>query len=131
MLKLDDTAVVLFDLNSTNGTRVNSMEVMQSVMQNDDIITVGQYALKIENLPAVSNKMAEKIREADTVTLDSPDDIRRSRTLRNIQRSRADKETPVAVLTAEDFDATQVDPWTVTFGPDGTMKVHNASHVRR
>ena len=132
MLKLDETAVVLFDLNSTNGTRVNSMEVMQSVMQNDDVITVGQYALKIENLPAVSNKMAEKIREADTVTLDSPDDIRRSRTLRNIQRSRADKETPVAVLTAEDLDATQVDPWSVTFGPDGAMEVHNAaSHVRR
>ena len=95
MLKLDETAVVLFDLNSTNGTRVNSMEVVNSVLQNDDIITVGRYELKIENLPAGSDKMAEKIRQGDTVTLDDPDEIRRSRALRNIRRSRAGKELPV------------------------------------
>jgi hypothetical protein len=95
MLKLDETAVVLFDLNSTNGTRVNSMEVTQSLLQNDDIIVVGQHELKIENLPAISDKMAEKLRQADTLTLDDPDDIRRSRALRNIQRSRAGRELPV------------------------------------
>jgi type II secretory pathway predicted ATPase ExeA len=95
MLKVDETAVVLIDLSSTNGTRVNSMEIMQSMVQDDDIITVGHYELKIENLPAISDKMAEKLRRADTVTLDNPDDIRRSRALRNIQRLRAEKELHV------------------------------------
>ena len=103
MLKVDETAVVLFDLNSTNGTRVNSMEIMQSLMQNDDIIAVGPYELKLENLPAISDKMAEKLRQADTVTLGHPDDIRRSRALRNIQRTRPHRSSsrqPVVVQTS-------------------------------
>jgi type II secretory pathway predicted ATPase ExeA len=98
MLKVDETAVTLIDLNSTNGTRVNSREIMQSLVQNDDVITVGPFELRIENLPAISDKMAEILRQEDTVTLDNPDDIRRSRALRNIQHLRAGKEIPVKPL---------------------------------
>ena len=65
------------------------------MVQNNDIISVGQHELKIENLPAISDKMAETLRRADTVTLDNPDDIRRSRALRNIQRLRTGEEPPV------------------------------------
>jgi hypothetical protein len=39
--------------------------------------------------------MAEKIRRADTLTLDNPDDIRRLRAKRNIRRSRIGNELPV------------------------------------
>jgi type II secretory pathway predicted ATPase ExeA len=95
MLQLDENAVMLFDLNSTNGTRVNSTDTMHSVLRNNDIITIGQYRLTIENLPVVSDEMAEKIRRADTLTLDNPDDIRRLRAKRNIRRSRIGNELPV------------------------------------
>jgi type II secretory pathway predicted ATPase ExeA len=36
MLQLDENAVMLFDLNSTNGTRVNSTDTMHSVLRNND-----------------------------------------------------------------------------------------------
>ena len=35
----------------------------------------------------------------------------------------------VSVLTSEDFDALQVDPDTVQFGPAGTAKAHSQAHV--
>jgi len=95
MLQLDESAVVLFDLNSTNGTRVNSTETMHAVLRDNDIIRIGQYRIELKNLPAVSDEMAERIRRADTLTLDTPDDIRRSRAQRNIRRSRNVRELPV------------------------------------
>ncbi|PYR03202.1 MAG: hypothetical protein DMG00_27005, partial [Acidobacteria bacterium] len=36
---------------------------------------------------------------------------------------RADGVIPVAILSADDFDATTVDPATVKFGPDGTLDI--------
>jgi len=40
------------------------------------------------------------------------------------------QKIPVVVLTTEDFDATQIDPDTVTFGPDGATEFHRAGHVK-
>jgi hypothetical protein len=44
---------------------------------------------------------------------------------------------PVAILTTNtsdgdtiDFDATQVDPLTVQFGPDGAMEAHGRGHIK-
>ena len=36
---------------------------------------------------------------------------------------------PVAILTSEDFDATTVDPGTVSFGPDGARESHGVGHI--
>ncbi|MDH3431843.1 MAG: hypothetical protein OEQ14_17730 [Gammaproteobacteria bacterium] len=36
----------------------------------------------------------------------------------------------VAVLTTETFDATQVDPLTVAFGPNGASESHGRSHIK-
>lgn len=36
---------------------------------------------------------------------------------------------PVAILTTASFDATTVDPLTVTFGPDGATESHGRGHV--
>jgi type II secretory pathway predicted ATPase ExeA len=94
-LKFDENAVKLFDLNSTNGTRVNSTDTMHSVLSNNDVISIGKYRLRIENLPAASDEMAKAIRRADTLTLENPDDVRRLRAKRNIRRSRTGKELPV------------------------------------
>jgi len=37
---------------------------------------------------------------------------------------------PVAILTTDTFDATQVDPLSVAFGPDGASESHGRSHVK-
>lgn len=92
MLRLQENAVILLDLNSTNGTRVNSTETMKAVLHNGDVISIGRYRLTIENLPDVSEEMAEKIRRADTLTLEDPGDIRRSRAMHNIRRLGTEKE---------------------------------------
>jgi len=36
---------------------------------------------------------------------------------------------PVAILTADDFDATSVDPLTVRFGPHGALETHGRGHL--
>ena len=84
MLQLYNNGIVLLDLNSTNGTLVNSVETKKAVLRNNDIISLGDHRLKIENAPAISDDMAEKIRRADTLTLKNLDDVRRSRARHNI-----------------------------------------------
>ncbi|MEJ2128812.1 MAG: FHA domain-containing protein, partial [Woeseiaceae bacterium] len=84
MLQQHGDALVLLDLNSTNGTIVNSVETPKKILRNNDIITLGSHRLKVENLPTVGREMAEKIRRADTLTLQNLDDIRRKRARHNI-----------------------------------------------
>lgn len=84
MLQLYANGIVLLDLNSTNGTLVNSVETKKTVLRNNDIITLGNHRLKVENVPAISTEMAEKIKRADTLTLKNIEDVRRSRALHNI-----------------------------------------------
>ena len=79
MLKLYSNALVLHDLNSTNGTIVNSREVRKTILRSDDIISLGRHRLKIENAPAISAETDARIRASDTLTMKNLDDIRRVR----------------------------------------------------
>jgi type II secretory pathway predicted ATPase ExeA len=79
MLQVYRNAIVLHDLNSTNGTTVNSVEIQKTVLRSNDIISMGSHRLKIENAPVIGAAMDEKIRAADTVTLQNLADIRRLR----------------------------------------------------
>ena len=79
MLQVYRNALVLHDLNSTNGTTVNSVEIQKTVLRSNDIITLGGHRLKIENAPVIGSEMDEKIRAADTLTLQNLADIRRLR----------------------------------------------------
>jgi type II secretory pathway predicted ATPase ExeA len=79
MLQVYSNAIVLHDLNSTNGTTVNSVEIQKTVLRSNDIITLGGHRLKIENAPVIGSVMDEKIRAADTLTLQNLADIRRLR----------------------------------------------------
>ena len=42
---------------------------------------------------------------------------------------RANGKIPVAILTTDTFDATQVDWESVLFGPEGATEVHERSHI--
>jgi hypothetical protein len=56
-------------------------------------------------------------------------DIKPGKTPNSINPSGRQK-IPVAVLTTESFDATQVDWETVLFGPDGATEFHGRGHVK-
>ncbi len=84
MLQVYANAIVLVDLNSTNGTTVNSRIVVKSVLNSDDIISLGRHRLKVENAPAISEEMDERIKASDTMTMESLEDLRRSRARRTI-----------------------------------------------
>jgi len=84
MLQIYSNAVVLLDLNSTNGTTVNSRVVEKTILRTDDIISLGRYRLKIDNAPAINAKMDARIKASDTMTMQNLVDVRRARAKRTI-----------------------------------------------
>jgi len=85
MLKVYANAVMLIDLNSTNGTTVNSRIVQKTILRSNDVIVLGHYRLKIENVPAMSNDMEQQVKAADTVRIQHLGDLRRARARRTIK----------------------------------------------
>ncbi len=85
MLQVYSGAVVLLDLNSTNGTTVNSKIVLKAVLRNDDIISLGHYRLKVENVPAIDAEMDARFKGTDTITMQNFEDLRRTRARRTIK----------------------------------------------
>lgn len=47
----------------------------------------------------------------------------------NSINSTSKQKIPVAILTTYDFDALQVGPFTVEFGPSGATEIHKRGHV--
>ena len=85
MLQVYSNAVVLLDLNSTNGTTVNSKVVLKTVLRSDDIIALGRCRLKVENVPAIDHDMDERVKASDTLVMEHLDDVRRSRARRTLK----------------------------------------------
>lgn len=70
-------ALVLLDLNSANGITVNSVETKCTVLEDDDIITIGHHRLKVENAPALSDEMRRVLEAKDTLKMRSIVDVQR------------------------------------------------------
>jgi type II secretory pathway predicted ATPase ExeA len=70
-------ATFLMDLNSTNGTYVNSRRVSNHVMKHDDIVSLGQHGLKFLDPGAIESTEINGPGFADTVVMKSLEDIRR------------------------------------------------------
>ena len=85
MLQVYSNAVVLIDLNSTNGTTVNSIVVQKTILRDKDIILLGRYRIKIENVPAITPEMDDLIKASDTLVMKHLVDIRRFRARRTIK----------------------------------------------
>jgi len=85
MLQVYSNAVVLIDLNSTNGTTVNSVVVQKTILRNNDIISLGRFRIKIEDVPAITPEMDERIKTSDTLKMKHLVDMRRTRARRNIK----------------------------------------------
>ena len=79
MMLLYSDALVLIDLNSVNGTTVNSKRVASTVLRDNDVISFGHHKLKVLNAPRVSREIAEALDKQDTVKMKTLVDARRLR----------------------------------------------------
>ncbi|MDH5322183.1 MAG: AAA family ATPase [Gammaproteobacteria bacterium] len=78
-------ALVLLDLNSANGTTVNSATVGKTILRSDDVISLGNHRVKVENAPPVSAEMEELMKSPDTLKMKNLIDLRRLRAKRQIK----------------------------------------------
>ena len=77
MMLLYSDALVLIDLNSANGTTVNSKQVKSTVLRDNDVISFGHHRLKVLSAPLVSPEIAEALDKADTVKMKTLVEARR------------------------------------------------------
>jgi len=84
VLLLYTDALVLLDLNSANGTTVNSVKVKKTILKDDDIISLGRHRLKVANAPAISPDVAELLKQPDTIKMQNLIDLRRQRARRRM-----------------------------------------------
>ena len=73
----------LMDLNSTNGTFVNSRRVSNHVLIDDDIITVGNHRIKFCDPHATLRGTLDDVEFADTAIMKTLEDMRRLLTQEN------------------------------------------------
>jgi type II secretory pathway predicted ATPase ExeA len=84
VLLLYSDALILLDLNSANGTTVNSVKVTKTLLKDDDIISLGNHRLKVENAPVISAEMHELLKSPDTLKMKNLIDLRRQRARRQV-----------------------------------------------
>lgn len=80
----NDTSVILIDLNSTNGTFVNSRRIKTRVLHNDDIISMGDHRMKLIYPAAGLRTDFDDFDVADTATMQNIASARKKRTVRNL-----------------------------------------------
>ncbi len=69
-------ATFMMDLNSTNGTFVNSRRVSNHILAHDDVITVGHHHIKFRDPHAVKRESTDETEFADTVIMKTLEDMR-------------------------------------------------------
>ena len=77
MLVRHGSSTLLMDLNSANGTFVNSRRISNQVMANDDVITLGEFGLKFVDPGAQRHETLEGISLDETVVMMTLDDMRK------------------------------------------------------
>ena len=71
------SATLLMDLNSANGTFVNSRRISNQVLANDDVITLGDHGFKFVDPGAKRRVPVEGINLDDTVVMMTLEDMRK------------------------------------------------------
>ncbi len=71
--------LVLVDMKSRNGTFVNSERVKNRILQNNDIVSLGDYRIKVICPAAYTASLEPMPALADTATMQSIEDARRAR----------------------------------------------------
>ena len=76
MLVRHGASTFLMDLNSTNGTFVNSKRISNYVLIHDDVITVGHHRIRFSDPHATSRVQLSGDQFADTVIMKTLEDMR-------------------------------------------------------
>ncbi|MDJ0917292.1 MAG: FHA domain-containing protein [Woeseiaceae bacterium] len=93
LLMLYSDALVIADLNSANGTSVNSRAVSSTLLKSDDILSISSYRLKVVNAPEGAEEEFGAD-QGDTSRMKTLDDLRQRKedtTLRVVRDSRFDE----------------------------------------
>jgi pSer/pThr/pTyr-binding forkhead associated (FHA) protein len=77
MMLVYSDALVLLDLNSANGLTVNSVKSTCSLLQEDDIVTIGHHTLKVQDAPELSDAMRQLVGSNDTLKMKQIIDVKR------------------------------------------------------
>ncbi len=85
VLMLYSDGLILLDLNSANGTFVNSVRVKSTILKDNDIISLGNHRIKVLDAPAMNDDVAELLKLHDTVNMTNLIDIRRLKAERSIR----------------------------------------------
>ena len=94
-------ATFLMDLNSTNGTYVNSQRVSNHVLLHDDVISIGNHGIKFHDPSARDSIKLDDASMADTVVMRTLRDMRKLLAKENTQSLPIQKEES---LSANDLD---------------------------
>ncbi|HNP36512.1 MAG TPA: FHA domain-containing protein [Woeseiaceae bacterium] len=76
LLVQNGASTLMMDLNSSNGTSVNSRRVSNQVLMHDDIITIGQHRIKFRDPYAMYRRNVETPDFADTAIMKTLEDMR-------------------------------------------------------
>jgi len=91
VLLLYSDALILLDLNSANGTIVNSVRVKSTILKDNDIISLGNHRIKVLDAPALNEDVSKILDTHDTVNMTSLIDIRRLKAERHVRAVPQDK----------------------------------------
>ena len=92
------TATFLMDLNSTNGTYVNSKRVSNHVLIHDDVITLGHHRIKFHDPCATTRTELDGAQFADTAIM---------KTLEDMRNLLAQENTALLPIATEDLPTVQ------------------------
>lgn len=85
-------ATFLMDLNSTNGTFVNSRRISNLMMKNDDVVLLGNHRIKFVDPSATERTPLDDAGFTETMVMQNLEDIRRLLARENISAApRADE----------------------------------------
>jgi len=76
LLVRNGSSTFLMDLNSTNGTLVNSKRISNHVLVHDDVITLGYHRIKFNDPHAIKGGTLEGSEFADTAIMKTLEDMR-------------------------------------------------------
>ena len=94
MLVRHGASTFLMDLNSTNGTFVNSKRISNHILIHDDVITVGHHRIKFHDPYATTRGELDGVQFADTVIM---------KTLEDMRNLLADENTELMPVASEDL----------------------------
>ena len=86
-----EDAVMLLDLKSRNGTYVNAKRVERQFLQDNDVLTLGDYRIKLI-LPASAKNVVTEMDIADTAKMRNLADARRENAREALRSVEAKKQ---------------------------------------